>query len=104
MSRRRPISLRLSRPTDSNQVSSESNIASLHPTQSPIDGPSCSCYGYIVIICHSLHAVFLHERMRISVMHVAHLLGRAQSVEHLTAEREGPGSIPGAGPILKVLK
>ena len=30
--------------------------------------------------------------------------GLAQSVEHLTAEREVAGSIPGAGPLLKVLK
>ena len=28
----------------------------------------------------------------------------AQSVERVTAEREVEGSIPGAGPILKVLK
>ena len=30
--------------------------------------------------------------------------GLAQSVERLTAEREDAGSIPGAGPILRVLK
>ena len=30
--------------------------------------------------------------------------GLAQSVEHLTAEREVAGSIPGVGPILSVLK
>ena len=30
--------------------------------------------------------------------------GLAQSVERLTAEREAVGSIPGAGPILRVLK
>ena len=30
--------------------------------------------------------------------------GLAQSVERLTAEREVVGSIPGAGPILRVLK
>ena len=30
--------------------------------------------------------------------------GLAQSVERLTAEREVAGSIPGAGPLLKVLK
>ena len=30
--------------------------------------------------------------------------GLAQSVERLTAEREVAGSIPGAGPILRVLK
>ena len=30
--------------------------------------------------------------------------GLAQSVEHLTAERDIAGSIPGAGPILRVLK
>ena len=32
------------------------------------------------------------------------LVGLAQSVERLTAEREVAGSIPGAGPILRVLK
>ena len=30
--------------------------------------------------------------------------GLAQSVERMTAEREVAGSIPGAGPILRVLK
>ena len=30
--------------------------------------------------------------------------GLPQSVEHLTAEREVVGSIPGAGPTLRVLK
>ena len=30
--------------------------------------------------------------------------GLAQSVERLTAEREAAGSIPGAGPILRILK
>ena len=30
--------------------------------------------------------------------------GLAQSVERLTAEREVAGSIPGAGPLLRVLK
>ena len=30
--------------------------------------------------------------------------GLAQSVERLTAEQEVAGSIPGAGPILRVLK
>ena len=30
--------------------------------------------------------------------------GLAQSVERLTAEREVAGSIPGAGPILRVFK
>ena len=30
--------------------------------------------------------------------------GLAQSVERLTAEREVEGSIPGAGPLLRVLK
>ena len=32
------------------------------------------------------------------------MAGLAQSVEHLTAERKVAGSIPGAGPILRVLK
>ena len=32
------------------------------------------------------------------------LAGLAQSVERLTAERELPGSIPGSGPTLRVLK
>ena len=32
------------------------------------------------------------------------LAGLAQSVERLTAEREVAGSIPGDGPILRVLK
>ena len=32
------------------------------------------------------------------------LAGLAQSVERLTAEREVTGSIPGAGPLLRVLK
>ena len=30
--------------------------------------------------------------------------GLAQSVEHMTAEREVAGSIPSAGPILRILK
>ena len=37
------------------------------------------------------------------IMHVT-AAGLAQSVERLTAEREVAGSIPGAGPILRVLK
>ena len=39
-------------------------------------------------------------------MSITHLTtaGLAQSVDHLTAEREVAGSIPGAGPILRVLK
>ena len=32
------------------------------------------------------------------------MAGQAQLVKHLTAEREVLGSIPGAGPILRVLK
>ena len=32
------------------------------------------------------------------------MAGLAQSVERLTAEREVAGSIPGAGPLLRVLK
>ena len=32
------------------------------------------------------------------------MAGLAQSVERLTAEREVAGSIPGAGPTLRVLK
>ena len=35
---------------------------------------------------------------------VCPMVGLAQSVEHLTAERKFAGSIPGAGPILRVLK
>ena len=36
--------------------------------------------------------------------HVLTATGLAQAVERLTAEREVAGSIPGAGPILRVLK
>ena len=36
--------------------------------------------------------------------HTYNRAGLAQSVERLTAEREVAGSIPGAGPILRVLK
>ena len=32
------------------------------------------------------------------------MAGLAQSVEHLATERKVAGSIPGAGPILRVLK
>ena len=32
------------------------------------------------------------------------MAGLAESVEHLTTERKVAGSIPGAGPILRVLK
>ena len=39
--------------------------------------------------------------MKIGFISVA---GLAQSVERLTAEREVAGSIPGAGPLLRVLK
>ena len=42
----------------------------------------------------------LFYRGRISVT----VAGLAQSVERLTAEREVAGSIPGAGPLLRVLK
>ena len=35
---------------------------------------------------------------------LAQVAGLAQSVERLTAEREVAGSIPGAGPLLRVLK
>ena len=42
-----------------------------------------------------------HEIIRMQFLSVA---GLAQSVERLTAEREVAGSIPGAGPLLRVLK
>ena len=35
---------------------------------------------------------------------IRYVAGLAQSVERLTAEREVAGSIPGAGPLLRVLK
>ena len=44
------------------------------------------------------HRTFLHL-----VLHLT-AAGLAQSVERLTAEQEVAGSIPGAGPILRVLK
>ena len=40
----------------------------------------------------------------LSYRHVSTAVGLAQSVERLTAERKVAGSIPGAGPILRVLK
>ena len=44
----------------------------------------------------------------LSIIHLGSCMltaaGLAQSVERLTAEREVAGSIPGAGPILRVLK
>ena len=39
-----------------------------------------------------------------SVLACLTVAGLAQSVERLTAEREVAGSIPGAGPLLRVLK
>ena len=39
-----------------------------------------------------------------SYRHVSTAVGLAQSVKRLTAERKVAGSIPGAGPILRVLK
>ena len=47
---------------------------------------------YILIVKEVIHATSLTAA------------GLAQSVERLTAEREVTGSIPGAGPILRVLK
>ena len=47
----------------------------------------------------------LFYRSRISSVGRAFTVtGLAQSVERLTAEREVAGSIPGAGPLLRVLK
>ena len=44
---------------------------------------------------------FPRKKAKLSCLTVA---GLAQSVERLTAERKVAGSIPGAGPLLRVLK
>ena len=42
--------------------------------------------------------------LRQRLLEILTMAGLAQSVERLTAEREVAGSIPGAGPLLRVLK
>ena len=42
--------------------------------------------------------------LTIQITRETSVAGLAQSVERLTAEREVAGSIPGAGPILRVLE
>ena len=44
------------------------------------------------------------KKTRRNKSQVPTVAGLAQSVERLTAEREVAGSIPGAGPLLRVLK
>ena len=47
---------------------------------------------------------FTHDKSVSCLFKSVSAAGLAQSVERLTAEREVAGSIPGAGPILRVLK
>ena len=47
---------------------------------------------------------FTHDKSVSCLFKSVSAAGLAQSVEPLTAEREVAGSIPGAGPILRVLK
>ena len=58
-----------------------------------------SCDGHISFQLHFEILPFNDSSLRIMTA-----AGLAQSVERLTAEREVAGSIPGAGPILWVLK
>ena len=65
---------------------------------------------HILSICNFINNV-LYVLVCIIYIHIKVLYvkagfrsGLAQSVEHLTAEWEVAGSIPGAGPILRVLK
>ena len=48
--------------------------------------------------------MFVRKRKEINQGKDATVVGLAQSVEHLTAEREVAGAIPWAGPLLRVLK
>ena len=58
----------------------------------------------IVLYCFSLHRIVFYYVILYSETYSETAAGLAQSVERLTAEREVAGSIPGAGPILRVLK
>ena len=48
--------------------------------------------------------MYKFAKVFLSFENVLTTAGSAQSVEHLTAEREVMGSIPRVGPILRVLK
>ena len=63
-------------------------------------GQSCT-YKVIQTICINCTGKFAIIDLNVALFTAA---GLAQSVERLTAEREVAGSIPGAGPILRVLK
>ena len=59
-----------------------------------------------MVIAHSLiNALYPTDDSLLRLLVIsAPAAGLAQSIERLTAEREVAGSIPGAGPILRVLK
>ena len=64
-----------------------------------------SCKMYAQFEFPQVNGVLLAMRTsRRSLLHPSTVAGLAQSVERLTAEREVAGSIPGAGPLLRVLK
>ena len=70
-----------------------SAVAHAHAKKTPVFKSSFARYG-------------LSEKIKIqnAIALFITAAGLAQSVERLTAEREVAGSIPGAGPILRVLK
>ena len=65
---------------------------------------------HILSICNILlnykvlYVCFIYIHIKVLYVKAGFRSGLAQSVEHLTAEWEVAGSIPGAGPILRVLK
>ena len=56
---------------------------------------------WVTCISFTMLVLFHVKEVRLSYLTVA---GLAQSVERLTAQQEVAGSIPGVGPLLRVLK
>ena len=60
------------------------------------------CFCIFVFVCSFFFLFFFSHHLFFFSLITA--VGLAQSVEHLTVEREFSGSFPGTGPILRVLK
>ena len=60
------------------------------------------CFCIFVFVCSFFVFFFFSHHLFFFSLITA--VGLAQSVEHLTVEREFSGSFPGTGPILRVLK